>query len=105
MQRLEVSGAVRPIYGSLGVKGLSRKKMQYSYIKKIHGYYKRNRRLQRYVVSKPLAQWTYNLRSSVENRVFVPSLPVSLIELKQRITTAAASVDENMLMSAWTELE
>ena len=23
MQRLEVSGAVRPIYGSLGVKGLS----------------------------------------------------------------------------------
>ena len=24
MQRLEVSGAVRPIYGSLGVKGLTR---------------------------------------------------------------------------------
>jgi len=24
MQRLEVSGAVRPLYGSLGVKGLSR---------------------------------------------------------------------------------
>jgi len=25
MQRLEVSGAVRPIYGSLGVKGLNRR--------------------------------------------------------------------------------
>jgi hypothetical protein len=24
MQRLEVSGAVRPIYGSLGVKGLTK---------------------------------------------------------------------------------
>ena len=31
MQRLEVSGAVRPIYGSLGVKGLNRaKQKQYS---------------------------------------------------------------------------
>ena len=44
------------------------------------------------------------MRSSVEDRVFVPPLPVSLNELKQRITTAVASVDENMLRSVWTEL-
>jgi hypothetical protein len=29
MQRLEVSCAVRPIYGSLGAKGLSRSRWQY----------------------------------------------------------------------------
>jgi hypothetical protein len=34
----------------------------------IQGYYKRNTHFQRYVVSKPLAQWTHNLRSSVEER-------------------------------------
>jgi hypothetical protein len=45
------------------------------------------------------------LRSSVEDRVFVPSFPVSLNELKQRITTAVASVDEDMLRSVWTELD
>ena len=33
MQRLEVSGAVRPIYGSLGVKRLNNKKM-YASVKK-----------------------------------------------------------------------
>ena len=69
------------------------------------GYCKRNRRFQRYVVSKSLAQWTQNLRSSVEDRVFVPPLPVSLNELKQCITTAVASVDEDMLRSVWTELD
>ena len=71
----------------------------------IQSYYKRNRHFQRYVVSKPLAQWTHNLRSSVEDRVFVPPLPVSLNELKQSITTAVASVDEDMLRSVWTELD
>ena len=45
------------------------------------------------------------MRSSVVDRVFVPSLPVSLKELKQRITTAVASVDEDMLRSVWTELD
>ena len=44
------------------------------------------------------------MRSSVDDRVFVPPLPVSLNELKQRITTAVASVDEDMLRSIWTEL-
>jgi len=53
----------------------------------IQGYCKRNRHFQCYVISKPLAYWTHNLRSSVDDRVFVPPLPVSLNELKQRITT------------------
>ena len=45
------------------------------------------------------------MRSSVEDRVFVPPLPVCLNELKQRITTAVASVDEDMLSSVWAELD
>ena len=45
------------------------------------------------------------MRSSEEDRVFVPLLPVSFNELKQRITTAVASVDEDMLRSVWTELD
>ena len=45
------------------------------------------------------------MRSSVEDRVSVPPLPVSLNELKQRITTAVASVDDDMLRSVWTELD
>ena len=45
------------------------------------------------------------MRSSVEDGVFVPPLPLSLNELKQRITTAVASVDEDMLRSVWTELD
>ena len=45
------------------------------------------------------------MRSSVEDRVFVPLLLVSLNELKQRITTAVASVDKDMLRSVWTELD
>ena len=45
------------------------------------------------------------MRSSVEDRVFVPPLPVSLNELKQRVTTAVASVDEDKRRSVWTELD
>jgi len=45
------------------------------------------------------------LRSSVEDSVFVPPVSVSLNELKQRITTAVASVDEDKLRSDWTELD
>ena len=32
MQRLEVSGAVRPIYGSLGVKRLSTSRTQHTFV-------------------------------------------------------------------------
>jgi hypothetical protein len=42
--------------------------------------------------------WRY-----IKDRVFVPPLPVSSNELKQRITTAVASVDEDMFRSVWTE--
>jgi hypothetical protein len=41
----------------------------------------------------------------VYQRVFIPPLPVSLNELKQHITTAVASVDEDLLRSVWTELD
>jgi hypothetical protein len=41
----------------------------------------------------------------IKDRVFVPPLQVSLNELKQRITTGAASVDKDMLKSVWTELD
>ena len=41
----------------------------------------------------------------MKDRVFVPPLPVSLNELKQSITTAVASVDEDILRSVWTELD
>jgi len=35
----------------------------------------------------------------------IPPLPVSLNELKKRITTAVANVDEDMFRSVWTELD
>jgi len=41
----------------------------------------------------------------IKDRLFIPPLPVSLNELKQRITTAVASVDEDMLRCVWTELD
>ena len=61
----------------------------------IQGPYKRNRHFQRYVVSPDLTPCDF----------FVPPLPVSLNELKQSITSAVASVDEDMLRSVWTELD
>ena len=45
------------------------------------------------------------MRSTVDDRVFIPPLPVSLNKLKQRITTAVASVDKDVLRSVWTELD
>jgi hypothetical protein len=36
---------------------------------------------------------------------FVPPLSVSVNDLKQRVTTAAASVDEDMLRCVWNELD
>ena len=41
----------------------------------------------------------------IKDRVFFPPLPVNLNELKQRITTAVASIGEDMLRSVWTELD
>jgi hypothetical protein len=41
----------------------------------------------------------------VKNEVFVPPVPVSLDDLKQRITTATAGVDEDMLMRVWQEFD
>jgi len=41
----------------------------------------------------------------VKDSIFVPALSVNLKELKQRITTAVASVDEDMFRSVCTELD
>ena len=71
----------------------------------VQGYYKRNRHFQRYVVSPDLTTCDFFLWGYIKDRVFVPPLPISLNELKQSITTAVASVDEDMLRSVWTELD
>ena len=71
----------------------------------IQGYYKRNRHFQRYVVGPNLTPCDFFLWGYIKDRVFVLPLPVSLNGLKQRITTAVASVDEDMLRSVWTELD
>ena len=63
------------------------------------------RHFQRYVVSPDLTPCDFFLWGYIKDRVFVPPLPVSLNELKQRITTYVASVDEDMLRSVWTELD
>jgi hypothetical protein len=55
--------------------------------------------------SPDLTPCGFFLWSYIKDRFFVPPLPVSLNELKQRITTAVASVDKDMLRSAWTELD
>jgi len=41
----------------------------------------------------------------IKDRVFVSPLPAGLNEVKERITTAVASVYKDMLRSVWTELE
>ena len=52
---------------------------------KVRGYYKRNRHFQRYVVSKLLAYWTHNLRSSVEERwKFFPRHSLMMSAPRQR---------------------
>ena len=65
---------------------------------------KKNRHFQSYVVSPDLTPCDFFLWGYIKDRVFVPPLPVSLNELKQRITTSVASV-EDMLRSVWTELD
>jgi hypothetical protein len=41
----------------------------------------------------------------VKDNVFVPPVPVTLDDLKPRITTATAGVDEHMLTRAWQEFD
>jgi hypothetical protein len=44
--------------------------------------------------------WRY-----VKGKVFVPPVPVTLDDLKQRVTTATAGVDEDMLTRVWQEFD
>jgi hypothetical protein len=41
----------------------------------------------------------------IKDKVFVPPVPVTLDDLKQRITTADAGVDEDMLTRVWQEFD
>jgi hypothetical protein len=41
----------------------------------------------------------------IKDRDFVPQLPVSVNDVKQRITAAVASAVEEMLRSVWNELD
>jgi hypothetical protein len=47
----------------------------------------------------------FHLWGCVKDKVFVSPVPVTLDDLKQRITTATAGVDENMLTRVWQELD
>lgn len=40
-----------------------------------------------------------------KTRVFVPTLPISVNDLKQHITTAVANVDKDMLRCVWNKLD
>jgi hypothetical protein len=55
--------------------------------------------------SPDLTPCDFFLWGYIKDRVFIPPLPVSLNELNQGITTAFASVDEDMFRSVWTELD
>jgi hypothetical protein len=41
----------------------------------------------------------------VKDKVFIPPVPVTLDDLKQRITTATAGVDEDMFTRVWQEFD
>jgi hypothetical protein len=55
--------------------------------------------------SPNLTSCDFFLWGYITDRVFVLPLPLSLNELKQRVTTAVASVDKDKLRSVWTELD
>jgi hypothetical protein len=41
----------------------------------------------------------------VKDKVFVPPVPVTLDDLKQRITAVTAGVDEDMFTRVWQEFD
>jgi hypothetical protein len=51
--------------------------------------------------SPDLTPCDFFLWGYVKDKVFVPPVPVSLDDLKQRITTATAGVDKDMLTHVW----
>ena len=89
----------------INITVLSLKEILICAVANIQSYYTRNRHFQRYVVSPDLTACVFFLWGYIKDRVFVPPLPVSLNEPKQRITKAVASADEDMLRSVWTELD
>jgi hypothetical protein len=51
--------------------------------------------------SPDLTPCDFSLRGYVKDKVFVPPAPVTLDDLKQRVTTATAGVGEDMLTRVW----
>jgi hypothetical protein len=41
----------------------------------------------------------------IKDRVFVPSLPATLVDLHTRITVAITVIDHDMLQRVWLELD
>jgi hypothetical protein len=48
---------------------------------------------------------TFLLWGYIKDKVFVRPVPVTLDDLKQRITTATAGVDEDRLTRVWQEFD
>jgi hypothetical protein len=55
--------------------------------------------------SPDLTPCEFFLWGHVKDRVFVRPVPITLYDLKQRITTATAGVDEDFLTRVWQEFE
>lgn len=47
----------------------------------------------------------HNLTKFVLCIVYVPPLPQSLVELKERISAAVQTIDRTVLQNAWNELD
>lgn len=47
----------------------------------------------------------HNLTNFVLCIVYVPPLPQSLVELKERISAAVQTIDRTVLQNAWNELD
>ena len=55
--------------------------------------------------SPDLTPCDFLLWGFVKDTIFVPPVPASLQELRNRITTAVALVDHEMLTHVWNELD
>ena len=56
-------------------------------------------------MSPDLILCEFFLWSYVKDHVFVPLMPLHLVELRQRIEHAVAGIDHQMLIRVWQELD
>jgi hypothetical protein len=55
--------------------------------------------------SPDLTPWDFFLWGFIKDRVFVPPLPVTLVDLRTRITAAITVIDHDMPQTVWQELD